>query len=69
LFKLHFMDEPGRVELLEGTEAEVVAAILAAHPTRQMELWQRSRLVRILGPRPQSSFLAGPGRQPSRHQS
>lgn len=57
-FRLHFMDEPGRVDVLEGEEGDVVARILAAHPARGMELWRRTTLVRIFGRSTQVSFLA-----------
>jgi hypothetical protein len=55
------MDEPGRVDVLEGEEGDVVARILAAHPARGMELWRRSTLVRIFGRSTQVSFLASTG--------
>ena len=60
-FRLHFMDDPSRTELIDGEESEVIAAILAAHPGRSMELWQRSVLVRIFGRPAPTSFLAHPG--------
>jgi hypothetical protein len=60
------MDDPGRVDVIEGEESEVVARILVAHPTRGMELWRRTTLVRIFGRSPQVSFLASTGHR-SRH--
>jgi hypothetical protein len=61
VFRLHFMDDPSRTELFDGEESEVVAAILAAHPGRSMELWRRSVLVRVFGRSAETGFLAQRG--------
>jgi hypothetical protein len=65
-FRLHFRDDPGRVDVIDGEESDVVATILAAHPARSMELWRRAALVRIFGRPLQVSFLASTGHR-SRH--
>jgi len=70
-FRLHFMDDPSRADLIDGSESEVVAAILAAHPGRRMELWHDAVLVRVFGDLPHTSFLgyrggfAGPPKRPT----
>ena len=60
-FRLHFLDDPSHIELIDGEETEVVAAILAAHPGRSMELWHRTVLVRVFGRSAPTSFLVHRG--------